>query len=51
LIQRGSAPLTGTCSDEHMQQDLDAWKGSWELSKEDVVKIGALVDEDFSDEE
>lgn len=28
LMHRGVAPLTGTCSAEHMAQDLGAWHGS-----------------------
>ena len=44
LTQSGIIPLTGTCSEKHMQQDLDIF--DFELSKEELIKITALIGSD-----
>eukprot|EP00696_Hemimastix_kukwesjijk_P016115 gnl/Hemi2/4421_TR1551_c0_g1_i1.p1 gnl/Hemi2/4421_TR1551_c0_g1~~gnl/Hemi2/4421_TR1551_c0_g1_i1.p1 ORF type:complete len:300 (+),score=100.18 gnl/Hemi2/4421_TR1551_c0_g1_i1:34-900(+) len=42
LIQTGAAPLTGTCNQEHMQEDL-AILDSEDLSQPEMVAIGKLT--------
>ena len=41
LIQRGVTPLTGTCDQEHMQEDLAVFE--FELSEDDLSSIDAVL--------
>lgn len=41
LFQSGIVPLTGTCSQQHMKEDLSIF--DFELSAEDMLRIGLLL--------
>lgn len=41
LTQRGIVPLTGTCSEQHMREDLDIF--DFELSAEELGEVSALL--------
>ncbi len=43
LNQSGIVPLTGTCSEQHMREDLNIF--DFELSSEDLVNVSQLLDQ------
>jgi len=43
LNQSGIVPLTGTCSEQHMREDLNIF--DFELSSDDLVNVSRLIDQ------